>query len=95
MSELTREDIRRKFLSQMWGAVDFWDTCTSADRREAIEGAVFSVLVVLDGDSGFPGVELTAIPHPDDKVYHETEGADYYPEGCEFGGGLHEEFYKG
>ena len=78
----------------MWGAVDFWDGCTDVDRREAIEGAVFSVLVALDGDTSFPSVEMTVTPHPDDRAYHEAEGTDYYPERCEFGGGLHEEFYK-
>lgn len=98
--QYTADEIRAMFLRHVWELIDYWDK-TKPDKREAMEGLAFSILVGLDG--GVP--DLTAFlvvpaPHEDDKEYLRGEGRNWFPpyvagdpEPCDIAGGLHELFH--
>ncbi len=77
--EYTQEEITDRFMKQVTGIARYWGDIGS-DPKKAAEGAIFSMLVLLDGESaGHPGCALFVNPHPDDKEYHIDNGEDYYP----------------
>jgi hypothetical protein len=96
MAKLTRDQIQQRFLDHLEDVVyhteheDRWPTV-----REKIRGAIFSVLVAIDGESHLPSFVLSPCPHPSDRAYHEEMGEDYYPEEddeCDIAGNLHEQW---
>lgn len=98
--EYTEEEVRAKFLRQVRDTVDYWDASTGdGDKRGALEGLAFSLLVMLDGGStALPGFAVIPAPHPDDKSYCIGEGENWYPQfspkgHCDIAGSLHELLY--
>lgn len=97
--EYTEDEIREKFLKHVHGIIRYWlNESRTPDTKEKMEGAVFSILVLLDGGScGSPGFKVIANPHPDDKEYLIGEGENYYPDPkdeVDIAGCLHELFGK-
>ena len=98
----TEEEVRAKFLMNVWSILDYWKNESRAKTiDEKMEGFAFSFLVMLDGGNGaMPKFVVAPDPHPDDKAYHESEGVNYFPENhmsdikCDISGGLHDEFKK-
>lgn len=65
-------------LDHLRGMVEFWK---GVDQPEAekLDGLVFSMLVMIDGGSGFmPAFKLIPDPHPDDEAYHRSEGENWW-----------------
>lgn len=98
--KLTRDEIREQFLKTLWANVDYWN---EADRtpltRDKLSGLAFSLLVLLDGNSGaMPGFMLAPSPHKSDKDFNKSRGENWYPETAyiknDIGGGLHEIFHS-
>lgn len=103
--ELTEEEVRAALLDNIWGIIGYWEKVDGKDGpktvRDRISGAVFSVLVTLDGGSmGLPKFIVAPDPHPDDREYHQDQGEDWFPENhdsdvvCDLSGGLHELFHQ-
>ncbi len=104
---LTREEVRDLFMEQAVAMMRYWqetdlqrDFATKQDEiNQRCHGLLFSILNILDGNSGFmPGFLVVASPHESDEPYHRDEGRNWFPpvpEGVEekvvdIGGALHE-----
>lgn len=95
--EYTNEEVREQFLAHVRGIADYWQNRPSISLKEATEGVAFSILVALDGESELPAFEVIASPHPEDKVFSESQGENYYPVVAlkhNIAGELHERFFK-
>lgn len=99
----TAEEIRSMFLSYVKDIVKYWVNLHPNDGKQAAEGAVFSTLVALDGNSmELPG--FLVIPHvqEEDNEYNAEYGKRPYPvapeelvnRAVDIGGSLHDEFYQ-
>lgn len=90
--EYTEEEIREKFIKHIWSIIRYWKNESRAQTiDEKMEGLAFSILVMLDGESGdMPKFVVSPDPHPDDKDYHIENGENYFPENCDISGFLHE-----
>lgn len=94
MAAYTEEEVRRKFLEQAKAIAHYWATTKDGgNTKERIEGAIFSLLNVIDGGSCLPSFDLVVRPHPDDKEYHLSMGEKYYEDGMNIcDGELHSQF---
>lgn len=96
----TREEVRALFLTKVATIAEYWGEVAKTPQ-EAADGAVFSILSLLDGCSMFPKFQVVPEPHPTDRDFHVSKGENYYPESpvlpCDIAGSLHELFgnYKG
>ena len=99
MHELTEDEVRRRFLKEVWGLIEYWENVYSTPRMRLC-GLAFSMLVMLDGGSNMPAFVVAPLPHEDDKAYCIEKGEDWFPENhesnvrCNISGSLHELFYK-
>ena len=102
LREYTAEEAQEIFLRHVWNLIDYWDR-EKKDKREAMEGVVFSILATLDGAlMELPGCMIVPLPHEDDKNFDISDGQKWfrlYVEGdthlCDIGAGcLHELFYN-
>lgn len=88
----TTEEMRRMFLDHLTGIVRYWEM-TKIDRPEFVEavqkaggelryrmeGALFSILVMLDGCSGgMPAFDIYPSPHEEDAAYHRENGENWW-----------------
>lgn len=102
--ELTREEVRERFLTHVRNLVTYWEKSERAPTaREKLEGVAFSILVAIDGGAmGLPSFILAPNPHPEDKPYHQENKEDWWPENhhldeginCDIAGGLHEGLFR-
>ncbi len=100
--EYTEEEVREKFLKNVWNILNYWKNESRAPSlEEKMEGFAFSMLVLLDGENGnSPGFIVAPMAHESDKDYSISLGEDYYPQNhasnvkCDIAGCLHEEFSK-
>lgn len=94
MTHYTEEEVRLKFLQKAKAITQYWATTKDGGTtKERIEGAIFSLLNVIDGGSQLPGFDLVLRPHPDDKEYFTQMGEKYYQDGMNIcDGGLHSQF---
>lgn len=80
--QLTTDEIKKQFFDNINGIVRYWASHPEVPTaKEKVEGAIFSMLSMIDGCSGGScGFKLIPNPHPDDKQYHIDEGTNYYPD---------------
>lgn len=93
----TPDEMRDRFLQHIREIADYWlDESRAKTTKEKLDGAIFSILVVLDGGSGgMPGFKVLADPHPDDKQYCIDNGENWIePDTDISNGGLHEVWYN-
>lgn len=69
------------FIDECLGVAKYWGE--HGDTKEkAADGAVFSMLSLLDGcKMELPSMDVVLRPHPEDKPYRISEGEDYYIDG--------------
>lgn len=94
--ELTSEEVRNNLLDHFWAMVDYWnEEGRVADTREKLAGLAFSMLVVIDGESAdLPAFLLAASPQPNDRLFRQGRGKNWYPEeAVNISGRLHDEWY--
>ena len=87
--ELTKEEVQEKIFAYLDNMIDFWITeKTHPSVREKMEGLIFSVLVMIDGESAMlPPYKLEpSISLPD--------GEEWIDSGIDIAGGLHDSWYK-
>lgn len=78
----TKEEVKSMYLNHMRMLVDYWHNQSQCKTgRECMEGLVFSILVMLDGGSSLPAVDLRLSPHETDKEYHTSIGEKHYESG--------------
>lgn len=96
MSNYTEAEVREKFLEQAKGIANYWATTKDGGTtKDRIEGAIFSLLNVIDGGSHLPAFDLVVRPHPDDKEFFLQLGEKYYEDGMNIcDGELHSQFIK-
>lgn len=94
---LTEDEIRDRFLKQVHSMARYWAGLDGSNVSEdstplyRTEGLAFSILAAIDGCSmAVPAFKLIADPHPEDQSFHEENDENYYPEGVDISGGLHE-----
>lgn len=89
--ESTREEIQAEYLKYAAAMVIYW---LNEDRRptalEKMNGLVFSLLVMIDGESSMPSCKV--IPHStqESQAYRKHDGENWYPQGVDIAGNLHE-----
>lgn len=98
----TMEEMRAQFLEQVWVYIDYWANQEGHDKRGALEGLAFSMLVILDGESAYlPGFMLLPAVGMGDPVYTGPDG-NYFPavmtndilSELDIAGSLHDTFFQ-
>ena len=86
----TKEEIVVQFVHHCGNIANNWIELPNRSIRERVNGAIFSVLVMLDGESStLPGFTVTPRPHQDDRAFNESNGQPWYPVDVDIAGGLH------
>ena len=88
----TPAEMRAQLIAHFRNLVSYWSSAPITDQlakyiaergvTEAVyrmEGLVFSILTVFDGESTLPAFDLYP-PHPDDRSYLELLGENWYDE---------------
>jgi hypothetical protein len=95
---MTADELRDDLFASMRRLARFWADAKPDGKTvlERIEGAMFSVLVLLDGHAGDSvcAYDLVARPHPSDKEYHIEEGQNWVEDGTTISELLHEKWHK-
>ena len=95
---LTKEEVRDKFLNHLKCTAKYWAGLEDRTILEKIEGAIFSTLVVFDGESDLPSFIVAPLPNEADKKYYEEREENWFPENhnskveCNIAGDLHHTF---
>ena len=92
----TDEELRDLLLDQMRFTARYWANLKE-DKTilERIEGAIFNVLLILDGhSSGLPTFDLVAKTYPEDKQYCINNDENWIENGTTLSFLLHEHWYK-
>jgi len=98
--QMTKEECQLLFLNVLNGICEYWSSLKNKTIEEKVRGAVFSVLVALDGENGeLPAFCVEPQPHPDDKQYDQDNNRNWWSplEGerpNDIAGNLHELFLK-
>jgi hypothetical protein len=93
--QYTSEEVKAMFLRHVWDMVDYWNRLEEKDRRGALSGLAFSILVTLDGESAaLPAFTVAPRPHPDDKQFCIDIGTNWFSPDTDISGDLHESFYQ-
>lgn len=99
--QLTEKEVREKFLRYLIDIAIYWDKVEGKTSLEKINGAIFSTLAALDGESAdLPAFIVAPYPNPTDKEYCKGNDENWYPENndtkviCDIGGSLHDNFNR-
>lgn len=69
------------FIDECLGVAKYWGE-HGKTKEKAADGAVFSMLNLLDGCTmELPLMDVVLRPHPEDKAFRISEGGDYYVDG--------------
>jgi hypothetical protein len=99
--QYTKKEIREMFLQNARDIAKGWAESEGNTNLERTEGAIFSLLATIDGDSGnLPGFILAPISDKGDKKYLKKQGENYFPLNrkiekqikCDIAGALHDSF---
>jgi len=96
----TRDEVRQQFLQHVASVTKYWQTNPkSGSMEDRVAGAVFSVLVALDGNVvGLPGFSMYATTHKTDMHHHKQRGERWYephvPSPQDIAGDLHGSFHQ-
>lgn len=95
----TKAEVRQQFLRHVADLVDYYEQESRApSTRKKLEGLAFSLLVALDGMSGWLRTKFIVAPdpHPEDKEYRRRRGQRWFPETerprTDISGELHDDF---
>ena len=92
----TPKEMRERFLNYTRAIVDYWEREGGLSERDRMEGLVFSMLIMLDGEAvGIPAFNLVPAPHPLDREEHRLLDENWWPDdGTPMNSGvaLHEEW---
>ncbi len=77
----TADECREKLIRHLVGIRDYWlNESMVSDEKKKLDGAIFSILVMIDGESTeMPAFLLMPAPHSDDAEFHQGRGENYWP----------------
>lgn len=93
----TVDEVRQNILSHVRAMVKYWATQPlGKNTTERLDGLAFSLLVMIDGCSELPAMDLVMRPHPDNERFKREEGENWYQNGQVINGDvhLHDLWYK-
>ena len=91
----TEVETKKQIVDYLKMSMDYWEGLPNKTIKERLHGMVFSMLVMLDGESWFPCMDIIIRPHVDDKEYQKGMGNNWFPSGLTLkGGDLHELWSK-
>lgn len=91
--EYTKEECRDMLLDKIWELIHSWKTMET--DRDRMEGLAFTILAELDGESAsLPTFIVAPDPYPHDKTWRKEQDENWWPEGCDLGGILHDAFHS-
>lgn len=90
----TEAEAVQLYLERFRRIAKYWAEVPNQTDLERCQGAVFSILTLIDGATIVPGLILTPNPHPDDKEYFEAEGQNWFEPGMKLNPGWHEMFFE-
>jgi hypothetical protein len=88
--ELTEEECRKQFLDQVRTYIDHWSH-KNTSVEDKLKGLAFSIMVILDGGTNLPGFAVIPYPHEDDRQFCIDNNINWWPDGVDISGSLHEE----
>ena len=96
---ITPDELRERMFGHMRAMSQHWATVDAPNgpktTQDRIEGAMFSVLTMLDGcTDSMPAMDLVAKPHPDDKQYHIGNGENWIEDETRISDMLHDHWHK-
>ena len=82
----TAEEARSQYLGHIRNMVRYWASLPEVDKvtgerrsvKDRLDGLAFSILVMIDGESNLPSLDLTLSPHHSDKDYFISEGENWF-----------------
>lgn len=99
--QMTEKEVRKKFIRHLIEIAQYWGSIEGKTIQEKVNGAIFSTLVTLDGESAdLPAFIVAPLPDPTDKEFQKSREENWYPENnnsnvvCDIGGTLHDTFAK-
>ena len=95
----TKEEVRDMFLKYAKMIASEWANIERDTVEEQIRGAIFSFLVLFDGESSipFPCLDIVLRPCPEDKKYYKERNENWFEDGMVINDDktcLHDQFYK-
>lgn len=93
----TVNECQEMLLDHLRGLVDYIELKSRCEtEREKLDLLVFSILSTINGSSvSFPNFKLIPSPHPEDKLYSENCGINYWPDDIDLSDGLHNRWARG
>jgi hypothetical protein len=99
--QMTEKEVRKKFIRYLIDIAQYWGNLEGKTPQEKVNGAIFSTLVTLDGESAnLPAFIVAPFPGSTDKEFYKSREENWYPENtnsnviCDIGGSLHDTFAK-
>lgn len=96
----TTQEVKEKFLNQVKLIANTWLSYENKSKEEAVNGAIFSVLALIDGCSvDLPGFILAPITSRENQIDAKENGMKYYMLNDQesvfndIGGSLHDQYY--
>lgn len=92
--ELTEEEARKIFITNVKDQVDYW-TKRASGKREALEGLAATILGLIDrGSSDLPGFLLMPVSTEDERKLQIERNQNWMPENCDIAGSLKDDYIK-
>ena len=92
---ITSEELKDQLLDHFREVCIYWSKVEKETCLEKIQGAVFSCLAALDGDTlQLPAFDLVAKVHESDKAFNIENGENWVEQDTVISTALHEFFYK-
>ncbi len=86
----TIEEMETLFLKKLADMRDYWMNLPDKTLKERMDGLIFSMLVIFDGEDGeLPAIDLKPSAHPSDKSYHQERGENWWRNNLNIAGNLH------
>ena len=76
---LSKAEVAEMFMEQLDACVSFWLN-TENTEEDKMWGLVHSILVIFDGGTSLPAMNIIPRPHPSDKDYCIANDQDYFVE---------------
>ncbi|HUS89235.1 MAG TPA: hypothetical protein VMW91_07705 [Desulfosporosinus sp.] len=78
MRAKTEIEVRNEFLDHIRSIAKYWAELPGKNSQERCDGVAFSILNIFDGSTMLPAMNISLLPHPEDKQYHIDEGKNWY-----------------
>ncbi len=88
----TRSETLDLYLDHIAENCRYWSRLEGKTTLQKLQGLAFSILVMLDGESELPACEVTPISHKEDTLDRIKDGDNWFPQGVDIAGDLHEKW---